>query len=480
MKKKLIIFTLLCMFVAFFFVGCSDDDGYTDVDGQAPVIALNAEHIKTEAGRDFVIEGKVDDRDGIKSIRLQNAELALDKTIDLLAIYEELLFSYDLSYKFRVPASFNGDRISVAVTVTDIGGRTIGKDVLVTMDGDFTPPVFTAAPDNAITVLIKEETKLNLKFSVQDDKALDRVEISIPEINYIRNVTADGRVVSFDDPITLPSGEAVYNLTITAIDKSQLKTERKSVITVSEMPDFQKMYLVDVKEAAALNSDLFGVPMLIERVEPFTYRARYYSETAGTEVRFVPQKTDFYPICFGVDPDDATKITDEPDRSLPIVLPTGKEYYEITFNIITSEYSFKTYIPEDEPIAIGSPMYLDSTNPDEGTIPLEIGLVGQSLPGAGNWDPANPLMLKQDANNPYLFTAEMNLEAGAALGFIIQTKHSWGWWPEPFWRWDTGAEPEYNVFNGGENPGSWVVRTTGKYMFKFDTHLLRTRFYPIN
>jgi hypothetical protein len=475
-KKKL----SLMMLAIFCLSACSDDSGgYADVDGQAPLITLTSAHVRTETGRTFRIEGKVEDRDGIRSIRLRNAELELDKTIDLLAIYDELLYAYDLDYKFKIPNSFSGDNLNLQVTVADVGGRTAESALLITMDGDFTPPVFTAAPDNAITVLIKEETRLNLKFTVEDDKALDYVEISLPEIDYSRKIAADGKVLQFSDPLVLPSAQAVYNLTITATDKFQFSTQRKSTITVSEMPDFEKMYLVDVSEASRLNSDIFGIPMLIDRVDPYTYRARYYSEAPGTPIRFIPQKTDFNPICFGVDPDDNTILTDEPDRSLPILLPAGKQYYEISFNTRTGEYAFDAYTPEDAPLNIGAPVYLDAGRPEEGTIPLEIGLVGAGLPNSGNWNPAEPYMLKQDAGNPYLFTAEISLEAGTEVGFIIQSKHSWGWWPEPFWRWNTGDDPEYNIPNGGENPATWRIGTTGRYLFKFDTHLLRSAFYPL-
>ena len=481
MDKRKLMYLCLGLISALFFTGCSDkDEKFTNVDGQPPILTLNGAQIQTEVGREFTIEGKIEDKDGIRSIRMQNAELELDKTIDLLAIYDELQYSYDLKYKFKTSSNFTGDNLTVKITATDVGNRSVEKDLLITMDGDFTPPVFTAAPDVAITVLIKDETKLNLKFSVADDKMLDYADILIPELNYTKKIAVNAKNLDFSEPVILPSKAAAYNLTIDAVDKFGHKTSRNSVISVSEMPDFAKMYLTDVKNAAQLNSDVFGIPILIEHTAPYTYRARYYSEAAGTEVRFIPQKTDFNPICFGIDPDDHFKLTDEPDRSLPIVLPTGKEYYEITFNTMTGKYTSNTYKPSDKPVAIGSSMYLDPANPDKGSIPLAIGLVGSGLPKSGNWDPSNPYMLKQDPDNPYLFTAEATLSAGDVVGFIIQTKHSWGWWPEPFWRWDRGNDPESNVSNGGENPGNWNIKTSGKYIFKFDSHLLRSRFYPSN
>ena len=106
--------------------------------------------------------------------------------------------------------------------------------------------------------------------------------------------------------------------------------------------------------------------------------------------------------------------------------------------------------------------------------------MGAGIPGAGNWSPASPLLLKQDANNPYLYSVEMTLEAGNTIEFIIQSMHPWGWWPEPFWRWNRSDDPESNVANGGENPGKWSVKKSGKYIFKFDSHLKRSKFYPVN
>ena len=70
---------------------------------------------------------------------------------------------------------------------------------------------------------------------------------------------------------------------------------------VSDLVDFEKMYLADVNSAAELTSDVYGVPMLVDHVGEFQYRARYYNQKPGTGIRFIPQKTDFVPLCFGVD-----------------------------------------------------------------------------------------------------------------------------------------------------------------------------------
>ncbi|MDO5637289.1 MAG: hypothetical protein Q4G18_08570 [Myroides sp.] len=470
---------LFLMLLPLLLVSCNDDQGYADVDGLSPMILLETPTIRTEPGREFVIQAAIEDADGLRSVRLQNTQLDLDKTIDILTTYDELQQHYSLNYKFKTDADFTGDNLDLIITATDIGGRTTTSNIRITMDGDFMPPVFTAVPDGEITVLMKEVTTLNLRFTVEDDKQLDYVSISIPELNYSKTITASGRLVTFSETINLPSTVATYNLVLEAVDKFSLSTIRNSVITVSEMPDFSKMYLVDVDDAAKLNSDIFGIPMLIERTAPYTYKARYYAESANTKVRFIPQKTDFYPICFGISPDNTTILTDVPDISLPIVLP-GKGYYEIIFNTQNGDYSVTPYIPADIPVNLGQSIYLDAGRPEEGSIPLEIGLVGSGLPNSGNWSPAEPYILAQDSENPYVLYAEVTLSAGHQVEFIIHNRHSWGWWDYMFWRWDSSIEPEANVSQGGQNPPKWTVPTTGRYMFKFDTHLLRSKFYPIN
>lgn len=476
MKKYL----LLLIFPLCLWSGCEKDTSVSDVDGLPPTIVMDSEHIATVPGREFVVKARVEDKDGLLSINLKNQNLHLDKTIDLTV--DSTVYGYDLRYKYVPERTLEGNDFPIELTVTDLGGRTTTARVLVTMDGDFTHPVFAVVPDNQVTVLLKTETRLNLRFEVRDDRALQRVVIDIPELDYSKEVTEfsnAGRTLVFNEAITLPSVLATYTLSLKAIDQAGLETSKSSVITVSEMPDFPKMYLSDVASAEQLNSDIFGVPMLIDRISPYVYRARYYAATANKEVRFVPQKTDFNPIVFGVDPENTTLLTDDPEVAMPLVLP-NKGYYEITFNVQTGQYDVNPYTPTDAPLDIGAPMLLDPTRPGEGSVPLRIGLVGDGLPNAGSWNTANPLFLQQHTDNKYLFSVEMDLLAGAELEFIIQAHHSWGWWPEPFWRWDRGEDPEANVANGGNNPAKWRVQTGGKYIFLFDSHLERSQFYPID
>lgn len=266
--------------LALWTTGCSDDDGYSDVDGQIPTMTLVTDHIESGAGHRFTIEGSLADQDGIVSVNLQCADLYLNKTIDLVEIYGAPQTEYELSYSYDLKRDEIGERFTVKVTVTDAGGREVSQDVLITMDGDFENPTFTIAPGKEVTVLIKDETKFNLNFTVKDDRILDYVLIEIPGVEGFesRRIEAGGQsTLSFTEKIILPNEVKSYDVTLTAVDARGNQTVTNSTISVSEMPDFPKMYLADVATVEELNSDIFGVPMVINHTGEYQYRARYYN-----------------------------------------------------------------------------------------------------------------------------------------------------------------------------------------------------------
>lgn len=494
MKKHLFNAALFCAFLslALWTAGCNSDKGYPDVDGQSPTITLETDHIQSGAGHRFTIKGALADKDGISTIKLQCADLQLDKTIDLIEIYGTPKETYDLSYYFDLNKDEIGERFTIKVTVTDVGGRSVSQDVLVTMDGDFAPPTFTTTPDATVTVLIKAETKFNLNFSVSDDRELDYVTVNIPGIEGYENRRIDigngQKTFKYSDKIAIPNEAKSYTITLTAVDKKANSSVAKSVLNVSEMPDFQKMYLADVSTVEELNSDVFGVPMVIEHTGSYQYKANYYSRKAGTEIFFLPQKSDFAPICFGLDPEDSKKLTDNPETAKPIVLTEANVYYEITIDIKNSTYSLKTYpiskATNRLPQAIGSNYYLDPGQP-QFVVPFQIGILG-NLPGC-NGGPSGILAFTQDATNPNLFyTEDFELEAGTKLNFIIHNKHDWGWWDYCLWRVDNSDDPEKFIYGGADAKpkpadiwGKPTVQKSGKYKFWFDAHIERGKIIPV-
>ena len=473
---------LLAMTAVTFATSCSDDDNFSDVDGKAPTIELETDHIQTEAGRQFTIAGQVKDADGIRSIRLQNSDMLLDKTINLLELYgDSLIYDYKLAYKYTSKKDWtDSSSFPVNITVEDIGGRTTSATLTVSADGDFTNPEFSVAPSGELTVLV-QNPKLTLGFTVKDNKRLDYVQVECPALGINDRIDAAGQSeMKVKKVYEVPSEKQSCLLTVTAYDKFNNKVMAQSTVNVDEMPDFEKMYLADVESAKDLTSDVYGVPMVIDHTGPYEYTAHYYNQKAGTKVRFIPQMTDFEPICFGVDPSDNSVLINDASSALGIEL-NEVAYYEIKLNIVTGAYSVKTYEPTTEKMTLDGSTTIDFGD-GSGAQPAQICLAGGGLPGTPSWTTNqnnDAFILSQDAANKYLLYRECELEAGTEIKYTISQTHWWGWWPEPYWRFDGSEFNEKNVKNGGENMKKSKVPATGKYRIEFDYHLLRSRIIPV-
>lgn len=514
---------------------CSSDNDWKDVDGGVPQLSLTSVHERTEAGRNIKIAGEVSDNDGISSIDLVCKDLKLNKHIDLIGIYGEPQKTYNLDYSFKIQEDETGDDFVIDVVISDIGGRKETQQVKVTLDGDFSAPVFTAAPDKEITVIMKPATAFNLQFAVEDNRVVDYVEINIQDITagedspaamegFPRRVEGNGTgSFSFAEKLSLPSEEATLLATITAYDKEANEpahaTSISSKISVGPLPDFEKVYLCDVATAAELNSDVFGVPMLIDHVGEYKYRARYYNEKAGTEICFLGQKTDFGPVCFGPDNSDPSTIGDDPNEVGRIKLDQAGVYYLIDLDTYNRTYSLSTYSIAE---AVDPVMHLHYGADDLNTW-WETNNMGDIWwqefyfgPASG---PSDPQKMTQDAKNPHIYVLEnWKIDAGE-MNFIIHNWHSNGWWNFVTWRVDNSAEPEKFMYYGnrhpdtphytnnddyfqykyGDNPDfnidSWgdegyrknfvpdnwvkpVVSNAGTYKLIFDAHLERARLVP--
>ena len=473
---------LLAMTAVTFATSCSDDDNFSDVDGKAPTIALETDHIQTEAGRQFTIAGQVKDADGIRSIRLQNSDMLLDKTINLLELYgDSLIYDYKLAYKYTSKKDWtDSSSFPVNITVEDIGGRTTSATLTVSADGDFTNPEFSVAPSGELTVLVQNPV-LTLGFTVTDNKRLDYIQVECPALGINDRIDAAGQSeMKVKKVYEVPSEKQSCLLTVTAYDKFNNKVMAQSTVNVDEMPDFEKMYLADVESAKDLTSDVYGVPMVIDHTGPYEYTAHYYNQKAGTKVRFIPQMTDFEPICFGVDPSDNSVLINDASSALGIEL-NEVAYYEIKLNIVTGAYSVKTYEPTTEKMTLDGSTTIDFGD-GSGAQPAQICLAGGGLPGTPSWTTNqnnDAFILSQDAANKYLLYRECELEAGTEIKYTISQTHWWGWWPEPYWRFDGSEFNEKNVKNGGDNMKKSKVPATGKYRIEFDYHLLRSRIIPV-
>lgn len=473
--------------------GCSDDgDSWVTVDGKAPALELESTLIGARTGSSFSIKGKVTDADGLQCIKLRCPALYLDKTINLLAIYGEPLTSYDLDYSVPVDAKEAGDIFRIEVTAVDVAGNTAVSTVTVDLDGDVDAPVFAVAPpSDAMVVLADGKAVLSLSFTVKDDRELASVSVDIDEVDFHDEITAfePAGECAYKRDIELPARVAEYNLTVKAADTWNNCSEAAVTVRVSDTPDYPKMWLADVKTAAELNSDVMGVPMLIERTAPYTYEGAYYNEKAGTEVYFLPQRTDFLPVRIGIDPADESSLSTDAAASKPFVLDREKVYYHFVLNLLEKSYTIDTY---------GVDVAIDPVPHAFGSMEMDFHQDGQTFVefwfGYMTDGPASVSRFVQDADNPHLYrlASPVALRAGRHSGFIIHNYHSDGWWNYCTWRADDEQEPETVDYYGNYTNPLWhgkrgedkwfkpAIPADGNYQLIFDAHLGRARIVPAN
>ncbi len=479
MKRNVIQWMLSLSFIlGLTSIGCDEDDEKKWNVNSDPVLQLNAEEIHSQQGRTIRIEGSVSDEVGIKTINLNIDDWFLNRDI-VVSTNDSLVKNYDLWYDFAVPADAPDKGHTVKVTVTNMGDRSVSRDVTVYMDGDFSPPSMTIMqPVNGLTLPPDNEIPIDINCELTDNRQLGYFVVQEPAINFYDSVSFMGTgqmAYTYQNTATLPAVQGEYNFMFTLADSAGNMVNDSRLVNASF--DFDKMYLADVDTDAELVSDLFGVPMLISKKAPYNFEAKYYAESPNVEIRFIPQTSSFAPHCYGLDPDNSSMLINDPDRALPIVL--GDEgYYRITLDLENLTYQVESYVPDDwyfEP----KMEHPDDDTYIENEYVGKLGLVGSGFPEYPdqNWATWASISFDRDPNNNYRFYKTLDMEGN--VQFIFQPEHPWGWWPEPFWRFDRAVDPEKTVLKGGDNVNMEVPdRTT--YKVTFDSHLNRAKVVPVN
>ncbi|GAF02183.1 hypothetical protein [Saccharicrinis fermentans] len=474
MKRKLKLgkVGVLLMAALFFMSSCDSDDDKKWTATVDPVLTLSADKIHSKPGRTFTIEGRIEDEVGIKSISLKIDEWYLDKVIELNKD-DAIIKAYDLNYSFLIPESAEDKEFEIDVAVTNLGGLITSKTLKVFMDGDFVDPVLqVSSPVDGLTIEPTEETPLDLLCTISDDRQLGYLIVEEENLNFYDSISFVGMGVSLYDyaqTVMLPAEKQSYHFNFTVADSAGLLVTTMRTVEASFV--YQKMYLADVETDAELVSDLFGVPMLIETTGSNTFVAEYYSAAANTEVKFIPQTSSFDPHCFGIDPSNSEKLIDSRE-ALPIILPEVG-YYRINIDVNELTFSVEKFVP-DYWFFESKTEFPDDDDYINSTWVGELGIVGKGFPEYPdqNWSTGNPVTFDRDPDNLYRFTKTLDMEGTVEM--IFQPQHPWGWWPDPFWRFDRSVDPEMTVLKGGNNV-TMEVPSRIRYTITFDSYLNRAK-----
>ncbi|WP_282036812.1 hypothetical protein [Saccharicrinis aurantiacus] len=468
---------ILCLY------GCSDDDGFKMVDGNNPTLEMEDADIRTDVATGFVLKGLAKDNDGLSHITIKSSELNINKKIDLIHLYDNLLHEYELDYAVTSNDNMHAALSNVLVTVYDVLGNATEAEVKVDFTGDFESPQFIQVPP-LINYIASGDNIISYSFEleVEDNKELAEVSVKVEKISYNEvfvDFPDDYRKFATQINLELPGESADYEVVIQARDYENNVSEHISIIKVSEIPNYEKLYVVEGDDESVFENNIFGVPMMVERVDDFVYETGYYVSTPNTEIRFLPQKDGFTPVWYGIDSKtDLIVAAKEMDDALPIVIAEAG-YTKVRINILTGEYSLTKYTPTD---AIPTDGFLNGSPGGQTDVPVELGLVCPATWfGHMAWELVSPQMLVQDDQNPYIYRTEFHVPDGTTnVKFIIAPKSTQAqptWWHKPNYKWDDLDNPEAVLLNAGNNPGNWSVPVGGTYCFEFDAHLLRPKLY---
>lgn len=302
---------------------------------------------------------------------------------------------------------------------------------------------------------------VNLKAKINATEGLDKVEIIYADWSVNKTITAfsSANATTIDEAVTIPAAAAlkVHAITIKATDKKGGTNFTEVKIGLQNL-NYAKLYMADVESEALLNSDLLGVPVVMDKIGSHTFQLTYYARSANVKVRFLPNKTAFAPVAVGLDPANSNKLVTDAASSLPIVLPSIG-YYRITVNTLLLNYSVERVATT-------------------GTAYNQVAIAGRGFTDfpAMNYQNTVPniILLDKDPVNPFLFTkvVRVGIPTGATYAttqFLLTTNNGW----TNFWRFDNTSNPERAVFGGG-SPAEFPSTTTPvSYLFVFDSFTQR-------
>ncbi len=458
--KLLYIFCLIVVVIS-----CNDDSVKVD---STPEFNSFLEEISSLPGERVTFEAVISDPAGVKSVNIKYDAWFLDKTI----IKDSLPDIYKLSYGFNVPDNAEAFSVhKIPVTITNAGDVATTKEVVVTLDKDIDAPVILInSPVDNSTVLIGAGDEINFNVDLTD-RELSEFKIESDILNETISLNG-GATYNYSKSLDV-ANPGSYTFNITAKDVTGNESTSSVIVNIVTDLQFPAMYLTDETSDAALNQDLFGIPFSTTASQAtgengYVFKALYYSKSANSEVRFIPQQGSFSPFAFGVNPNSPGKLTLGSDATVnPIVVP-GVGYYEITMDVRDLSYTVKSYTPtdavSDQVYVLGRGIYVDATTStctknSDGTTQC------------WHFNSGKPLV--QDPNNAYLWTLDVTLkdqpDDNGANGFILNANPN-GW--APFWR--TNPEDRSIAVPGGGSNYVFDDSALDKdYTFIFDTHINR-------
>lgn len=465
MKHSRNIYALFGFFFLALTFSCVEE-GFELPDSEARM--TNTSVTRALPGGTAQVSATISDPVGLSTVALQYAAWNLNEQIDVAGAT-----SYDLAYELSVPAEAEkGSTHELVLAVTNTNGVTVQDTLSLMLNMDTEGPSIINNTATGIIFLV-DGNDVTLDLKIED--AEDISTLTVKNEVFSDEVTINAVSYQYKKSLNfLKSGSYAFEVSATDVS-GNTSTE---VVTVVAQEPFEQMYLADVATDAALQEALMGVPIRTEATADAAlvgkaFVAKYYNATAGTEIRFIPQKDSFAPLTIGAGEAAGTLAVASDATVAPITL-SEVGYYEIALNLEEMTYTAETYTPADSIYAytmvMGTGVKVNGASTCEQNADPSV---------TQCWHFRSGKKLTNDAANPYRFTATLEFydqdESRDNEGGMILGANENGW--SDFWRFDNSEEPEASVLNGGSN-FTFTNDELGTYTFTFDTHLNYVRLTP--
>lgn len=437
---------------------CKKDSAVTvPSDAKPPSADLNAVPLQKTAGYyEVKLFGKIEDQNGLKSIRLFCDSFYLDQTIKLPL--DSMVTRYDLDRTVKAPLSRQNESSTVKVTITNIYDQQTVVELSV---NDIEAPSFDSEIKDFIVEIKDHKAELNLNFSVRDNKRLKALVVKIPDLDIIDSTSIEGKAFNYKKKMDLPQKKGSFPVSFYLYDHSGLMTQQSAIIRISKDVPYSgdlDLLVAPRKSKGDFSRYLSGMPGKVERTGDFLYKVRYYSPGPATEIFLLGQPS-FKGYLFGQDPNgEPGDLTYEDQQSKPIILPE-KGYYVITVDTKTEKYRLE----KDTPAA--SEAWSLPSNPL-----AMAGAYFDDYPGASR--PKAAVVCVPEPGNPFRYITRVRMHK--LVSFTLTPKDLQNdKWLSPFWRYDATLGGPLIQGGSGKNNSFPLSDPAQPYwiVITFDLHL---------
>src|SRR5947207_2572294 len=154
------------------------------------------------------------------------------------------------------------------------------------------PPIATIHFSNVSDFIIDSTGKnVAVKAQITSDIGLSQVALVYEPwgLNKVITSFSDLSHYNFNEAVAIPQNAApqLHSLKLEVTDKKGNISSTAIKIGLADL-NYPALYMVDDKAASHFTGNLFGIPVLMNKISSHNYQILYYAQDDNTHLRFIP------------------------------------------------------------------------------------------------------------------------------------------------------------------------------------------------